>query len=141
MKRTTTMLKIKSSVLAEMEVHARRDAPLEACGYLGASEGIVDTILPMKNLDASSEHFSLDPLEQLAKSRELRKSGKKVAAVYHSHPATPARQSEEDIRLAKDPGLSYVIISLAGNTAVVKSFQIHNGLSVEEPIEIIGGTS
>ncbi|PIU47526.1 MAG: hypothetical protein COS94_06795, partial [Candidatus Hydrogenedentes bacterium CG07_land_8_20_14_0_80_42_17] len=57
--------------------------------------------------------------------------------VYHSHPATPARPSQEDIKLAFDPSISYVIISLAEKDPVAKSFLIKDGKVDIEPIEII----
>lgn len=60
-----------------------------------------------------------------------------MRAVYHSHPATPARPSAEDIRLANDPSISYVIVSLAGPEADVKSFLIHNGQVSPEPLEVL----
>jgi proteasome lid subunit RPN8/RPN11 len=58
-------------------------------------------------------------------------------ACYHSHPATPARPSEEDINLAYDPDLRYIIISLAGEEPVVNAFRIINGaVSGEELVAI-----
>ncbi len=67
----------------------------------------------------------------------MREKGLKPAAVYHSHPETPARPSEEDIRLAFDPDLSYVIVSLADPRASVNSFKINDNNVDPEIIEII----
>jgi hypothetical protein len=41
--------------------------------------------------------------------------------------------SAEDIRLAADPSLSYVIVALASGEPVVKSFRVGQGVR-EEPI-------
>ncbi len=131
------MIKMTEEVIRGMITHARADAPIEACGYLGASNGIALESIRLTNVDHSPEHFSLDPAEQFAAARNLRKQGLQLRAVYHSHPASPARPSQEDIRLAFDPSLSYVIVSLATPTPDVKSFSIRNGAVTPEQIEIV----
>ena len=90
----------------------------------------------MTNIDHSPEHFSFDPAEQFKVLREARKEGLEIIANYHSHPATPARPSVEDIRLAFDPQISYVIVSLSSDIPVVKSFLIRNGVVEKEEIQI-----
>jgi proteasome lid subunit RPN8/RPN11 len=116
--------------------HAREDAPIEACGYLAAAEGVIVEAIRLRNVDASKEHFSFDPAEQFAVVRSIRKSGRALLGVYHSHPASPARPSQEDIRLAFDAGLSYVIVSLAESDPVMRSFRIRSGETEPEEIEI-----
>lgn len=134
------MSKITEEVIRAIVAHGRADAPIEACGYLGASNGIAVESIRLTNVDRSPEHFSLDPAEQFAAARNLRKSGRQLLAVYHSHPASPARPSQEDIRLAFDPSLSYVIVSLAAAEPDVRSFSIRNGVVTAEPIEIVQST-
>ena len=131
------MLKIKKGVFDDMIAHAKEGFPLEVCGYLGEKNGIVSLIRQMKNTDESNEHFTFDPAEQFETIREFRKDGYKAVVVYHSHPETLARPSNEDIRLAFDPDVSYIIVSLADNTAVVKSFIIENSNVTLEEIEIV----
>jgi proteasome lid subunit RPN8/RPN11 len=130
------MLNIQRRVIDSLIEHARKDAPIEACGYLAEKDGIVVMSLALTNVDASKEHFSLDPKEQFDAVREIRSRGLRLRAVYHSHPASPARPSEEDIRLAFDPSLSYVIVSLDKGT-VIKSFGIRVGKVEEEEIVIV----
>jgi len=130
------MLTIERAVLDEIIAHARADAPIEACGYLAEHDGIVTRAIRLTNVDASAEHFSLDPKEQFSAVRQLRVEGLRLRAVYHSHPASPARPSQEDIRLALDPSTSYVIISLEDPGPTVKSFIIRKGATSEEEIEI-----
>ncbi len=132
------MLRMNNSVLLEMIDHAWRDAPIEACGYLFEKNGITTLCRQMKNMDASGEHFTLDPDEQFDVMRETRRSGMRLAAVYHSHPATPAWPSAEDIRLAYDSEISYVIVSLANGIEAVKSFRIKDSRVETENIEIVG---
>ena len=130
------MLRIVQRVIEDVVAHALRDAPLEACGYLAERDGVVAEAIPLRNVDVSHEHFSLDPAEQFDAVRRMRSEGLKLKGVYHSHPATPARPSPEDLRLANDPDLSYVIISLAGNGPVLKSFRVRSGRASEEEITI-----
>jgi proteasome lid subunit RPN8/RPN11 len=60
-----------------------------------------------------------------------------MLANYHSHPATPARPSVEDIRLAYDPDIFYFIISLATGKPEIKAFRIINGEAKNIDIKII----
>ena len=132
------MLKIPNSIYNDLIAHAREELPLEACGILGGSGDRVTVMNPMANADASSEHFTLEPQEQFAVHKALRAKGLSILAIYHSHPATPARPSPEDIRMAYTPEVSHVIISLADPTgADVKSFQIVNGAVEQERLEIV----
>ena len=130
------MITIDASVIHGMIVHAKNGLPIEVCGYAAEQLGVIDAWYPLTNVDASAEHFSLDPKEQFAAIKKMRAEGRKLAAVYHSHPATPSRPSDEDIALAADPSLSYIIVSLAGSEPVVKSFEIKNKKVTEQPIRI-----
>jgi proteasome lid subunit RPN8/RPN11 len=121
-----------------MIAHGVEDLPIEACGYLAEKDGIVQKLYRLKNMDDSGIHFTFDPAEQFTVLRDMRECGLAVRAVYHSHPATPARPSAEDIKLAVDPHVSYVIVSLLGKTPVAKSFEIKNKLVEAEEIVISG---
>jgi len=132
------MLKIPVSIHDDMIAHAKEGFPLEVCGILGGSGDAVSTIYRMVNTDASKEHFMMEPREQFAVVKDLRAKGLAMLAIYHSHPESPARPSEEDIRLALTPDVSYVIISLADATAAdIKSYAISSGNVQLEQIEII----
>jgi proteasome lid subunit RPN8/RPN11 len=128
------MPKISQQVLDAVIAHARKDLPIEACGYLGERSGIITEAIPLKNVDASREHFTLDPEEQFTALRRLRSEGCKLKGVYHSHPSTPARPSAEDLMLASDPNLSYLIVSLAADEPVIKSFRIQERIATEEEL-------
>ena len=128
------MLTIPKTIIDAIIAHARRDFPLEACGILGGAAREVSEHYPMANTDQSNEHFTLEPKEQFAVIKDLRAKGKEMVAIYHSHPETPARPSEEDIRLALTPGVSYLIVSLAGAAPEVKSYRIEGGVVTAEEI-------
>jgi len=132
-------MKITKTVLESILVHAKRDMPKEACGYLASRDGVICGHYELTNLDQASDHFSMDPKEQFAAIKDMRAQGMQMAAVYHSHPETPARPSDEDIRLAFDPAISYVIISMAAQEGVVKSFKIRKGEVTLEQMEIVEG--
>jgi len=131
------MLRIKQEIIDKMVEHGRLEAPIEACGYLAENDGVVSKHFELTNTDQSPEHYSMDPAEQFATIRDCREQGLAIRAVYHSHPETPARPSAEDIKLAYDPSLSYVIVSLAESVPTVKSFIIKRGEVQQEPLEII----
>jgi len=131
------MLIISQQIIDQLFEHAQNGLPEEVCGYLAGNEREVLRHFPLTNIDHSPEHFSFDPAEQFQVVREVRKSGHVILANYHSHPETPARPSVEDIRLAFDPEISYVIVSLAGDQPDIKSFRIRNGEVEKEEIRII----
>lgn len=128
-------MKIKQSLVSEIFSQGRAEAPIEACGYLSGNGDKVEKRYPMKNVDNSPEHFSFDPKEQFAALKEARAEGRQIIAVYHTHPASPARPSGEDIKLAYDPSLIYVIASLI-LPETIKAFRINNGAVMEESMEI-----
>ncbi|NOY36733.1 MAG: M67 family metallopeptidase [Chlorobi bacterium] len=131
------MIRITRQVIKDIIDHARSAVPIEACGYLAGENGIIIKSYPMTNTDNSPEHFSFDPQEQFEVVRKTRSEGMEIMANYHSHPATPARPSQEDIDLSHDPDISYVIVSLAGGREDVKSFRIINSDVIIQEIEII----
>jgi proteasome lid subunit RPN8/RPN11 len=132
------MLLIPTNIHDELISHAKEGFPLEVCGILGGIGESVSAIYRMTNTDASNEHFMMEPKEQFSVVKDLRTKGLTMLAVYHSHPETPARPSEEDIQLALTPGVSHVIISVADFLQpVVKSFKIDQGKVTSEAIELI----
>jgi proteasome lid subunit RPN8/RPN11 len=131
------MIQIKREIRDQIIEHAMKELPNEACGFLAGLDGVIIKAYELTNVDRSPEHFSFDPAEQFKVFREVRRLGLNITANYHSHPSTPSRPSEEDIRLANDPNISYVIISLAEKDTVIRSFRMQNSISEAEEIEIL----
>lgn len=126
---------IPPRIASDIIAHARENAPIEACGLLAGENGVVKCVYRLTNCDASREHFSLDPKEQFAAVKDMRARGIETLAVYHSHPASPARMSEEDLRLAMAPGMRYVIVSLMDAMRPdIKGFFVEEGAVLEEPV-------
>ena len=103
---------------------------------LGGNDGRVDTFYPMVNADASHDHFTMVPEEQFKIVKEMRRQGQQLLAIHHSHPESPARPSEEDIRLAYTPGAAYVILSLREQEPVIRGFLIAEGEVSEVPVRV-----
>lgn len=131
------MLILSQQIIDGLIDHAKKGLPEEVCGYLAGNDRTVVQQFRLTNIDHSPEHFSFDPTEQFQVVREARKLGLEILTNYHSHPETPARPSVEDIRLAYDPNISYVIVSLAGELPDVKSFRIRNGEVEKEEILVV----
>jgi proteasome lid subunit RPN8/RPN11 len=128
---------MSQQIINDLFDHAKKGLPEEVCGYLAGTGREVTRYFALTNIDHSNEHFSFDPKEQFQVVREARKLGLEILANYHSHPETPARPSQEDIRLAFDPNISYVIVSLAAEIPDVKSFRIKNGEIEKEEILVV----
>ena len=127
------MIAIKKEDYDRMISHALKERPDEACGLIAGKElsdgsRRIEKVYCLTNIDHTREHFSIDPREQLAAVRDMRAGGLKPLGNWHSHPETPARPSEEDLRLANDPTASYLILSLAEEgKPVLNGFHIEGG--------------
>ncbi|OHB78814.1 MAG: hypothetical protein A2Z25_19320 [Planctomycetes bacterium RBG_16_55_9] len=131
-------LEIPKGIFARMIEQAKAEAPIEACGILAGSNGRVEKLYTMTNADRSSDHFMMKPQEQFAVVKDIRSASLEMLAVYHSHPATPARPSAEDIRLALTQDVIYVIVSLQDARApVVKGFLIEERNVATVPVEVV----
>ena len=130
------MISIKKDALDKIIAHAKKDLPNEACGYLAGNDDVLLLSYQLTNVDHSPEHFSFDPSEQFQAVKDARNKELQILANYHSHPVTPARPSQEDIRLAYDPEIRYIIISLAEAEPVIRAFRIINGSATNEDLII-----
>ena len=133
-------MKIPLNVIEELISQAQLDAPNETCGYLlgtdnGESEAEVTENYWMENIDHSPEHFSFSPRDQFAALKYARQNGLKILANWHSHPASPSRPSQEDLRLANDPTIRYAILSLHEGIHL-NSFKILNGEVVDKEVHL-----
>lgn len=131
-------MKISKKIINKIYDHGRKEAPIEACGYLAGINNEVVNYYPMHNIDQSNEHFTFDPQEQFDVMKKVRTEQLEVLAVYHTHPESPARPSPEDIRLAFDPGIVYVILSLLEDKKNIKAYKIIKGQVTEKKLIILG---
>ena len=133
-------MNISKEIIDQLIAQARQDAPNETCGYLlGISIDGVETVTEnywMENIDHSPEHFSFAPKDQFAARRYARSKGLRILANWHSHPASPSRPSQEDLRLANDPTIRYAILSLLDGDPKINSFKIIKGEVVDREVHL-----
>ena len=136
-------IEMKRSDYETILAHARACLPNEACGLIGGTdtdEGVrvIRKVYCLRNVDASNEHFSLEPAEQLAAVKDMRQEGLRPLGNWHSHPETPSRPSQEDIRLAYDSKASFLILSLEHPEApVLNAFHVEQGAVRKEELQVL----
>ena len=83
-------LYLKKSHYNTILTHCTAGLPNESCGLLAGTEEdeeiTVTKVYLLTNVDASREHFSMDPKEQLAALKDARANGYKIIGNFHSHP-------------------------------------------------------
>ncbi|EKU31625.1 M67 family metallopeptidase [Alcaligenes sp. A-TC2] len=133
-------LQIRRSALEQVLNHAKQDHPIEACGLIAAKEGslVAERVLPMQNRAASEVFYQFDSREQFQVYRRLDEDDQECCVIYHSHTASQAFPSKDDIDFAGHPELHYLIVSTWDQATVpVRSFRIIDGGVTEETIVIV----
>lgn len=135
-----SILRMESHLYDELVRYAREHLPEEACGLLaGSIEGghkVIQKVYYLENMDHAEDHFTMDPRQQLQCVKDMRENGLKALGNWHSHPSSPARPSEEDIRLAYDKGASYMILSFLTEAPIMNAFHIENGCYEKEDLRV-----
>jgi [CysO sulfur-carrier protein]-S-L-cysteine hydrolase len=121
--------------------HCLSGYPLEACGLLGAvnGQGPIDRWYPTRNAAASARRYVVDPTDQLQADRFAEADGRSIVGVFHSHTHTDAFPSPTDVDDAPDPAWFYVVVSLRGETATLRSYRLAEGAILEDDVEILVG--
>jgi proteasome lid subunit RPN8/RPN11 len=137
------MITLKRKDYDSIVEYAKEQLPAEACGLIagtvdGNGDKTVEKVYLLTNTDDSSEHFTMDPKEQLSSVKDMRANGIAPLGNWHSHPETPSRPSDEDKRLAYDSTASYMILSLMDKeNPVLNSFHIEGTNSNKEDLVIV----
>ena len=101
---------IPREIRAELEAHARDEAPNEACGLIVLQDGRAVRYVRGRNALASPYRFELDVDPE---AWFLEDEGYELA-VFHSHPETEPRPSRTDLEnIGLWQGKPYVIYGLA----------------------------
>jgi proteasome lid subunit RPN8/RPN11 len=132
-------LHISRKVLDQVLARACGDHPIETCGIVAsaAQSNVASRIVPMRNQAASETFFSFDSREQFRVFRELSERGEVCRVIYHSHTATEAYPSREDVAHAGDPDAHYLIVSTWDQARVpLRGFRLIRGHIVEENIVV-----
>ncbi len=120
---------LTAAQLGEIEEHARRALPTEACGLIvgriaGGGDAVVTALHPSENLAEGCGSFEVDPALHIAIQRSLRGGDEEIIGVYHSHPQGPAEPSAHDARAAAYGGWVWLITALQApeEVAVTRAF-------------------
>ena len=130
------MLRLTPTVYAEMVAHCYDGLPNEACGLVAgnAEQSKVTRCYRTRNAADSARIYTVEPRDLLRADRDAERTGLSILGVYHSHTHTPAYPSPTDVNQAPDPGWHYIIVSLAEEAPVVRSYRIAGGNIAEEPV-------
>lgn len=132
---------LKKADYDKIVAHAKANLPEEACGLIAGHDEdgvrVIEKVYLIENVDHTNEHFTITPKAQLEAIKNMRQNGLKPLGNWHSHPESPSRSSQEDIRLAYDSSASYLILSLMNEEPVLHSFHVENGQSTKEDLNII----
>ena len=123
---------------AGVELFVRRSKPLKLSAAGQRMLKVAERVLPMQNRAASEVFYQFDSREQFQVDRRLDEDGQECCVIYHSHTASQAFPSKDDIDFAGHPELHYLIVSTWDQATVpVRSFRIIDGGVTEETIVIV----
>jgi proteasome lid subunit RPN8/RPN11 len=120
---------IPPEVRSALVEHAEAERPNEACGIVLLRDGVAERYVPAENAAASPYRFEVraDPEVWF-----LEDEGYELA-VFHSHPASPARPSRTDVEnIGLWDGRLYLILSVRDGD--LAAFRIEDGQIREEPL-------
>ncbi len=130
------MIAIGARQLRRIARAAEAAYPEECCGLLvgeggegsegGGRRWRVARVEASANLAEGDRRrrFEIDPRLLIRLHRELRGGETRVIGVYHSHPDHPAEPSAHDLKLALEPGLAWLLTSVAGGRATDTSAHV-----------------
>lgn len=109
------MIILNRGLISEMEDHARREIPNEACGILAGRNRKVEKVYSCKNVSKNpSSHYAIAPEELIEIFNNVEASGLEILGFYHSHPSGPTSPSNIDLSEASWHDHSYVILHSSG---------------------------
>jgi proteasome lid subunit RPN8/RPN11 len=122
-------VRVPAAIRAELDEHARSEAPNEACGLLALRDGVAERYIRARNGAASPYRFVL---ETDPESWFLEDEGYELA-VFHSHVSSTPRPSRTDVKnIGLWEGRPYLILSLG--TGELAAWQIAGGEA--SPVEL-----
>ena len=124
-------MQIPAQILAQCHAHGVEAYPEETCGFivgnLDDTESL-ETVYPMRNImnelhkedpeqfpRTGRDGYMIDPREHMKLERSLKKAGKQIKVIYHSHPDVGAYFSEKDKEdalwngNARYPGITFLV--------------------------------
>ena len=167
-------MRISEQILAECHAHGVEAYPEETCGFivgnLDDAESL-ETVYPMRNImnemhredpeqfpRTGRDGYMIDPREHMKLERSLKKAGKQIKVIYHSHPDVGAYFSEKDKEEAlwngnaRYPGITFLVCATnkgKPGDAILADFNANGGdfditeipaSASEESYGLLGGT-
>lgn len=134
------IIRVDYRIYDEIVKYAKEHLPEEACGLIAGTEDengrLINKVYYLENIDHATDHFTLDPKDQMTAIKDMRANGLKPLGNWHSHPESPSRPSDEDVKLAFDSSASYLILSLMAENPVLNAFHIAEGEWSKEDLRI-----
>jgi proteasome lid subunit RPN8/RPN11 len=129
-------LVLSSAVRRAVIGHARRDWPMECCGFLIGSRRAVCFAMPAINVAKSRTRYRIDDRAHVELRRVLRRVSPtlEIRGIYHSHPVGAAVPSETDLAEAFYPEWVHVIVGLGGRRASMRAYWIRGGRAFVVPL-------
>jgi len=131
-------LRLSTEHYRRIVAHCYDGLPDEACGLLagpvdeaGQPRGVVSTVYPCVNADASARTYTVDSRDLLRAMRDAQSRGEDLIGVWHSHTHSDAYPSDTDVRQALEPNWLYALISLKHAEPVLRSYRIRDGIVAE----------
>ena len=121
-----------------MRTYVQACVPLEACGLLAGTAGVVSKVIPVANQARSTVRFRMDPSEQLRAFDWMDANGLELLGIFHSHPAGPDRPSATDVAEAAYPAV-YLIWSRREASWNLKGYWIEEQRVMEVGLVIADG--
>jgi proteasome lid subunit RPN8/RPN11 len=94
------MIVIREEACEQLIRICRAACPSEACGLLlaGTGGGPIDRVRPVRNAHPQPESaFRFDPADWVRAWAETRRSRRRIAGFFHSHPGAPPAPSAADL--------------------------------------------
>ena len=127
-------IELAPGILEEVIQLAKAAYPAEACALLVGYNTAIRCV-PILNVANSPHRYEMDPSALIAALRDLRSTGERLIAIFHSHPHGPAEPSKADIEQAYYPEAAHLIVSLADlERPQAQGFRIIDGEAL--PIEV-----
>ena len=135
---TSSDIKLPLNIIHQLLEHAQSSSETEICGLIGSINDIANSCYPISNSHANPKaKFTLEPSEQIAAFKNLRKKEEQLFAIYHSHPTTDAYPSVTDLAQSEYPDALYLIISLKTKGVLeMRGFYLRNQQINEVAIQI-----
>ncbi|MCR5665379.1 MAG: M67 family metallopeptidase [Eubacterium sp.] len=135
-----SIIRMKAADYDAIIAYAKEHLPEEACGLLAGEledgNRVVKKVYFLENKDHATDHFTIDPKQQLNCIKDIREHGMCLLGNWHSHPESPSRPSKEDIKLAYDKNSCYMIASFLTGTPIMNAFHIENDSYQKEDLRV-----